>query len=127
MLVVTAQAVAGFGAFASDSVTVSTATLDTPTGTAAAVDTCTPATSVTVQVTWTASSDPTSGYAIFRSAGGGPSTQIGTVVGSSTTSFLDTTAAFATDYVYTVESARGSWTSGASADAALTTPTSACV
>jgi fibronectin type 3 domain-containing protein len=127
-LVVSAQALAGFGCLSTETLTISTAVLASPTDPGAAVDTCMPATSVSVQVTWTPSSSAAvSGYAIFRADGGGSATQVGTVSGNSTSSFVDTSAAFSGDYAYSVVALRGQWTSAATSDAALTTPGPTCV
>lgn len=127
MLLTTGRALAYFGGGASDSLTVSTASLAAPTDPGAAVDTCTPGDSVDVEVTWTASaSDAADGYAILRSDGGGPSTVVGTVTGRSSTSFVDTGVTFATSYTYTVEATRASWTSDESSAADITTPAADC-
>jgi hypothetical protein len=124
-LVVSAQAFAGFRCPSTDTLTVSTAVLASPTGPSAGIDTCMPATSVSVQVTWTPSA-AADGYAIFRADGGGAASQVGTVSGNATADFVDAGVAFSSDYAYSVVALRGQWTSAATGDATVTTPGPTC-
>ena len=107
---------------------LSTATLQPPTGTAAARGDCFPVLAVEVEVTWTASSSAfADGYQVFRSAtSGGPYTLIGTVPGGTTT-FTDTDVTFLTTYHYVVQATRNLWRSVSSTQASFTTPTPACL
>jgi hypothetical protein len=126
-LVVSAQAFAGFHCPSTDTLTVSTAVLASPSGPSAGIDTCMPATSVSVQVTWTQSPSPAvDGYAIFRADGGGSATQVGTVSGNGTSDYVDAGVAFSSDYAYSVVALRGQWTSAATGDATVTTPGPTC-
>jgi hypothetical protein len=108
---------------------LSTATLQPPTGTAAARGDCFPVLSVEVDVTWTATASTfADGYQVFRSAtSGGPYTLIGTVAGRTTTSFTDTDVTFFTTYHYVVQATRNMWRSVNSTQASFTTPTPACL
>jgi hypothetical protein len=108
---------------------LSTATLQPPTGTAAARGACLPVLSVEVEVSWTASSSAfADGYQVFRSTtSGGPYTPIGTVSGRTTTTFTDTDVTFLTTYHYVVQAARNLWRSVDSTQASITTPTPACL
>ena len=108
---------------------LSTATLQPPTGTAAARGACVPVLSVEVDVTWTATASTfADGYRVFRSAtSGGPYTLIGTVAGRTTTTFTDADVTFLTTYHYVVQATRNLWRSANSAQASYTTPTPACV
>jgi len=111
------------------SLSVSTASLAAPTGVAAANAACTPGqrTSLTVTVTWTATSSPAAGYTILRATrANGPYTAVGSVVGVATTAWSDTTGQlrFTTTYYYVVESTVQSWTSPNSTRASVTTPRS---
>jgi hypothetical protein len=127
LLLTTGRALAGFAVGASASLRVATAELDAPTSPAADVDACTVGDSVDVRVTWTESaSGAADGYAILRSDGGGSPSEVGTVSGRDSTSFTDTGLDFATDYAYTVEATRASWTSDASSSADVTTPAADC-
>jgi hypothetical protein len=108
---------------------LSTATLQPPTGTAAARGDCFPLLTIEVEVTWTATASTfADGYQVFRSAtSGGPYTLVGTVAGRTTTSFTDTDVTFLTTYHYVVQATRDLWRSGNSTQASFTTPTPACV
>jgi hypothetical protein len=109
------------------SLTVSTATLDDPTGLVAAgnAGTCTrrkPKT-LTVDLRWTATTSPrATGYLVLRDG-----VQVGTVSGAGTTNWSDTTRQlqFSTSYTYTVEATVGGWTSPG-ATATLTTFNNRC-
>jgi hypothetical protein len=127
LLLTAGRALASFASGASASLRVATAVLDAPTSPAAAVDTCTAGVSADVTITWTASASAAAdGYVILRSDGGGSPSEVGTVSGHDTTSFTDTGLAFATDYSYTVEATRASWTSDPSSSADVTTPAADC-
>ena len=109
------------------SLSVSTASLAAPTGVAAAIASCTPRqrTSLTVAVTWTATSSPATGYSILRGTSAtGPFAAVGSVAGVGTTAWTDATGQlrFTTTYYYVVEATVQSWTSPDSAAAAVTTP-----
>ncbi len=111
------------------SLSVATASLTAPTGVAAAIAACTPrqATSLTVNVTWVATSSPAAGYTILRGTRvSGPFTAVGSVVGVGTAAWTDTTGKlkFSTAYYYVVQSTVQSWTSPVSATASVTTPRS---
>jgi hypothetical protein len=108
---------------------LSTATLEPPTGTAAAAGDCLPVLSIEVEVTWTATASTfADGYQVFRSAtSGGPYTLIGTVAGRTTTTFTDADVTFLTTYHYVVQATRDLWRSVNSTQASFTTPTPACV
>jgi hypothetical protein len=111
------------------SLLVSTASLAAPTGVAAARGACTPGqrTSLTVNVTWSATSSPATGYTILRATvAGGPYTAVGSVVGVGTTAWTDATRQlrFITTYYYVVEATVQSWTSPDSASGSVTTPRS---
>jgi hypothetical protein len=108
---------------------LSTATLQPPTGTAAARGDCFPVLSVQVDVTWTATASTfADGYQVFRSAtSGGPYTLIGTVAGRTTTTFTDTDVTFFTTYHYVIQATRNMWRSVNSTQASFTTPTPACI
>jgi hypothetical protein len=126
-LVSTSTALAGFETSTGDALSISTAVLLAPSSPSASVMACRPGDSADVEVTWTASaSGATDGYAIFRSDGGGPASEVGTVSDRSTTSFVDADLPFDTSSSYTVEATRSSWTSPPSADATVTTPASDC-
>jgi hypothetical protein len=116
-------------AAASQEQQISTATLQPPTGTAAATGNCFPVLTVEVQVTWTATASTfADGYRVFRSAtSGGPYTLIGTVTGRATTSFTDADVTFLTTYHYVVQATRNLWRSLNSTQASVTTPTPLCL
>ena len=124
-----APALAGWSSSAdAGSLTISTASLAAPTGVAAVNAACTPRvrTSLTVDVTWVATSSPqATGYTILRGTSAtGPFTSVGTVSGIATTSWTDATTQlrFNTTYYYVVEATVQSWTSPDSASASVTTP-----
>jgi hypothetical protein len=126
-LVSTSTALAGFSVSTGDTLSVSTAVLLAPASSAASVTACRPGDSADVEVTWNVSaSGATDGYMVFRSDGGGPASEVGSVSGRGTTTFDDTTRPFDTASTYTVEATRASWTSAPSADANVTTPASDC-
>jgi len=126
-LVSTSTALAGFSVSTADTLSVSTAVLLAPASPSASVTACRPGDSADVEVTWnTSASGATDGYLIFRSDGGGPASEVGSVSGRGTTTFDDDTRPFATSSTYTVEATRASWTSAPSADASVTTPASDC-
>ena len=105
----TATAVAAFDSVTAPAAqTLTTTSLAAPTGLAAS---CVPATS-NVNLSWTATTSPAAaGYVILRSTtSGGPYSQIGTVSGSSTTTFTTTIAVLQT-YFYVVTASRNNWTS----------------
>jgi hypothetical protein len=108
---------------------LATATLQPPTGVAAARGNCVPVLSVEVTVTWTATASAfADGYQVFRSAtSGGPYSLVGTVGGRATTSFTDTGVTFLTTYYYVVQATRNRWRSANSTQASFTTPTPACL
>jgi hypothetical protein len=116
-------------AAASQEQQISTATLQPPTGTAAARGSCFPLLTIEVQVTWTATASTfADGYRVFRSGtSGGPYTLVGTVTGQSTTSFTDASVAFLATYHYVVQATRNLWRSPNSTQASITTPTPACL
>ena len=131
MLAAAAPALAGWSSSVdAGSLAVSSATLAAPTGVAAAQGACTPRqrTSLTVVVTWAATSSPgATGYTVLRGTRAtGPFTAEGTVSGIGTTSWTDATGQlrFTTTYYYVVESTVQSWTSPNSATASVTTPAS---
>lgn len=91
--------------------TVSTATLADPTALAAATGACTrlQAGSLTVDLSWTATtSSRATGYVVLRDG-----VQVGSVAGAASTGWSDTTGqlAFQTGYDYVVEAVVGGWTS----------------
>jgi hypothetical protein len=126
-----APALAGWSSGAdAGSLAVSSASIAAPAGTAAAQGACTPrkAKSLTVVVTWTATSSPeATGYTILRAtAPGGPFSTVGSVGGIGTTTWTDATGqlAFRTTYYYVVEATVQSWTSPQSGAGSVTTPKS---
>ena len=131
VLAIATPAGAGWASSAdAGSLSISSATLAAPTGVAASRGACTrrQRTSLTVNVTWTATGSPqATGYAILRSTSAtGPFTVVGTVSGISTTTWTDATGQlrFTTTYYYVVESTVQSWTSPASPSGSVTTPRS---
>jgi hypothetical protein len=105
----TATAVAAFNSATGPATqTLATTNLVAPTSLAAS---CVAATS-NVNLTWTATTSPAAaGYVILRSTTtGGPYAQIGTVSGSSTTTFTTTIAILQT-YYYVVDASRNNWRS----------------
>ncbi len=111
------------------SMTVSSATLESATGLAAANGTCEVLVLTRVDLSWSATGSAfADGYEIFRSpTSGGPYTSIGTVVGRTTTTYTDATVLFSTTYHYVVQATKNSWRSANSTQASVTTPTSLCV
>ncbi len=130
-LAAAAPALAGWSSAAdAGSLSVSSASLAAPTGVAAARGACTirQRTSLTVNVTWTATSSPqATGYTILRAtSAAGPFASVGTVGGIGTTAWTDATGQlrFRTTYYYVVEATVQSWTSPDSASGSVTTPRS---
>jgi len=111
------------------SMSVSTATLASPTGASAANTGCVVSSSTKVKVTWTATTSTfADGYQVLRSTtNGGPYSVVGTVSGSNTTSYTDSSVAFLTTYYYVVRATKVNWTSANSNQASITTLTSLCL
>lgn len=107
---------------------VSSATLAAPTGTSAQSAACVPFSTVTVNVTWTASTSMSlDGYEVRRSAiSGGPYATIDTVYGQGTESYLDATVTSSTTYFYVVRAVKYAWRSPYSTQASVTTPSAVC-
>jgi hypothetical protein len=120
---------ASFASTVTQQQTISSATLQPPTGTTAERGTCTPLLAVEVDLSWTATpSSFADGYEIFRSeTSGGPYGSLGTVTGATTTAFTDDTVEFATTYHYVVQATRNLWRSVDSVQASVTTPSVLCV
>ena len=94
---------------------LSSATLSAPGGMSASANCVKP--NVSVSLSWSASNFA-SGYSIYRSAGAGFS--LLATVGSGTTSYTDTTAAYSTTYFYYVDATFQSWTAQSSTSSATT-------
>jgi hypothetical protein len=101
----------------------SSATLQAPTGLAASGG-CTALLAPKVTLTWTATSSTfADGYDVYRgTASGGPYSNIGHVVGRTTTTYTDTSVNLNRTYYYVLRSTAFSWTSANSAQASATTP-----
>jgi hypothetical protein len=108
---------------------VSTGILMPPTGNAAVRGTCTILSSSAVNLSWTRSvSTFADGYVVLRSTTSGSGyTQIASVPGANTTTFVDTPLPFLTTYHYVVQTTRNLWRSGNSNQASVTTPTPLCI
>ena len=104
--------------------TVSTGTLQPPTGTTA----CVLLLPTRVRVSWTATPSAfADGYEVLRSGtDGGPYASVGTVAGRTTTTFEDTTATSVTTYYFVVQASKHQWRSGKSTQASATVPLSVC-
>jgi hypothetical protein len=77
-----------------------------------------------VALSWSASaSSYAGGYQILRSsAAGGPYTQVGSVNGRATVSYVDTQVSGGRTYHYVIKATHQSWTSADSNEASATTP-----
>ncbi len=98
---------------------VGAATLAPPTAPTATPSCVLLAQRMTVSWTQTASAYAT-GYRIDRRTGAGAFTQVGTVTGRGTTSFVDTTVAASTTYTYQIATVFRNWTATSSAVTATT-------
>jgi hypothetical protein len=130
IIVVQAPALAAFDSTpAAPSMTVSSATLASPTGVGAVNTNCVVLGSTKVKATWTATTSAfADGYRVLRSTtNGGPYSLVGTVSGLNTTSFTDSSVSFSTTYYYVAQATKVNWTSGNSTQVSITTPSSLCV
>jgi hypothetical protein len=126
--VLAAPALADWNVSASRSQTVATGTLLAPTGLTAVNGACAASLYWHVNLSWTATTSTSAdGYEILRSiTSGGPYTPLGTVVGRTTTTFVDTTPTFTRSYFYVVRAKRNLWRSPDSNQATVTTPRRNC-
>jgi len=120
-----------FGTWASSdsaSMSVSSASLATPTGLGAVNQNCVIATSREVKLTWTATSSTfADGYEIFRGIiSGGPYTSKGTVSGRTTVTFTDTTVLASSTYYYVVQATKNNWRSANSSQVSIATLSALC-
>ena len=107
---------------ATSSMSLSSATLNPPTGLEANA-TCVKNGSVSVSLLWTASNFA-SGYTIYRATSGGGYSQIATL-SAGATSYTDTSVTYSTSYSYYAVATYHSWTAQ-SATAAATTLSKLC-
>ncbi len=124
----TGAAVAHFSDEDAASLPLATATLDAPTAPGTSPGTCTSSVGDAIVVTWTGStSAAAAGYEILRSTvSGGPYSVVGTVGGSPTESYADSSLAFSTTYHYVIRTVRESWRSDGTAEVSRTTRSSTC-
>lgn len=108
---------------------VSTAVLQPPTSPAVAHGSCTPAVRSSVVVSWTPTSSTwADGYVLSRATAlSGPYTDIATVSGRATSSYVNTPLPFSTTFHYRVRATKQAWRSANTATVSITTKSLLCL